>query len=401
MTEHVVDRVDQDDLAATIGALAAIDRPPCSPGERKAAEWLVARLEALGCRVALDEEQAHPEYASALAQLTGLGLLAGALAAAGARRTAAVVGAVASAAIADDVSNGPRLFRRATMPTRTTTNVVAETGDPAGARTLVVLAHHDAARTGRVFDPSGQQAFARRFPGLLERMDTSLPLWFPVTAGPALVGLGALRRSRRITLLGAGLSAGATAAFADIARSPYTPGANDNLTAVAGLVALAAAFGKRPVPGLRVLLVSCGAEEALQGGMRGFAVRHFPRLDPERTCVVNLETVGSARLVMLEGEGPLVMEDYPRLEFRDLVARCAEDAGITLRRGMRSRASTDAVIAMRAGFPTVTLVSVDRHKELRNYHQMSDVPAALDLRTVAAAVALTEEVARAVATRGR
>ncbi len=392
----LTDRVDQADLAATVEALAPIERGPCSPGEREAAEWLAERLAGLGCEVALEEEQAFAEYAPALARMTGLGLVAGALALAGARRAATAVGVAASAAIADDISNGPRLFRSRTMAKRTTTNVVARTGDPDGKRTLVVLAHHDAARTGKIFDPAGQIAFGERFPGLIERIDTSPPVWFPVVAGPALVGLGAARRSARLLALGGALSAGSTAAFADIARSPITPGANDNLTSVAGIVALARAFRDRPVPGLRVLLVSCGAEEALQGGMRGFADRHFPALDPASTFFLNIETVGGPRLVLCEGEGPLVMEDYPTLEYRDLVARTAERAGITLRRGMRSRASTDSVVAMRAGFPVATLVSMGRQKELVNYHAMRDLPEHLDYGTVARAVTLVEEVARAL-----
>lgn len=397
MPEPAATQVDLDGLAATIAALAPIDRPPCSDGERRAAEWIAGALTARGCAVAVEEEQAHSAYAPALAALSALGVGAAVLAAVGARRSAAGLGALTAAAIADDISNGPRLFRRVTMPRRSTQNVVAETGDPAGERTLVILAHHDAAPTGRIFDPGAQRAFGERFPDLLERIDTSPPVWFPVVAGPALVALGALRRSRTLTGAGAALSAAATAAFTDIARSPITPGANDNLTAVAGLVALAEAFEARPVTGLRVLLVSAGAEEALQGGMRAFAARHFPRLTPERTWFVNLETVGSPRLCMLEGEGPLWMQDYARPEFRELVARCAADAGIALRRGLRSRASTDSVIASRGGYPTVTLISVDRHKALSNYHAMTDVPENVELRTVAAAVRLTERVARAIA----
>ena len=46
---------------------------------------------------------------------------------------------------------------------------------------------------------------------------------------------------------------------------------------------------------------------------------------------------------MIEGEGPVVMEDYCGRTFRDLVARVAEDADIHLRRGMRARYETDAV----------------------------------------------------------
>ena len=112
--------------------------------------------------------------------------------------------------------------------------------------------------------------------------------------------------------------------FEDIARSPIVPGANDNLTAVAVLVALAERLRAQPPEGLRVLLVSCGAEEVLQGGIYGFARRHFPALDRDRTWFLNLETLGSPKLIMLEGEGPVVMEDYHDRSFRDLVARAAE-----------------------------------------------------------------------------
>ena len=75
-----------------------------------------------------------------------------------------------------------------------------------------------------------------------------------------------------------------------------------------------------------MLLVSCGAEEVIQGGIYGFARRHFPALDRERTWFLNLETVGSPKLILLEGEGPVVMEDYHDRSFRDLVARAAADA---------------------------------------------------------------------------
>ena len=37
------------------------------------------------------------------------------------------------------------------------------------------------------------------------------------------------------------------------------------------------------------MLVSCGAEEVLQGGIYGFAERHFPTCDRDRTWVLNLE----------------------------------------------------------------------------------------------------------------
>jgi Zn-dependent M28 family amino/carboxypeptidase len=187
------------------------------------------------------------------------------------------------------------------------------------------------------------------------------------------------------------------AVLEDIARSPIVPGANDNLTAVAVLVALAERLRKQPADGLRVVLASCGAEEVIQGGIYGFARRHFPGLDRERTWFINLETLGSPRLIMLEGEGAVVMEDYPHRAFRDLIARVADRTGAHLRRGMRSRNSTDAVIPSRAGYPTATLASMNRHKQLSNYHLMTDTPENIDYRTVRQALMLTEAVARELA----
>ena len=100
---------------------------------------------------------------------------------------------------------------------------------------------------------------------------------------------------------------------------------------------------------------------------------------------------------MLEGEGPVVMEDYHDRTFRDLVARSAEAAGAPVRRGMRARTSTDAVIPSRAGYPTATLCSMDRYKALSNYHQMSDTPENVNYRTVLQALVVTEAVARELA----
>jgi hypothetical protein len=310
---------------------------------------------------------------------------------------AAAASAAITAAAADDAANGPRLARRASGPPKMTWNVVGRCGDPDAQRTLVVLAHHDAAPTGRIFDDRAQRWFGDRFPGLIERRDTSLPLWWAALAGPALVALGSVAGRRGVLTAGVAASAVGAAAFGDIARSPVVPGANDNLSAVAVLVALAELVAEAPIRGLRLVLASCGAEEVVQGGIYGFAARHFGSLDREQTWFLNLDTVGSPRLILLEGEGSLVMEDYYDRSFRDLVAQAAAQAGAPVRRGMRARTSTDAVIPSRAGYPTATLASMDRYKALSNYHQMSDTPENVDYRTVRQALVVADAVARELA----
>jgi hypothetical protein len=294
-------------------------------------------------------------------------------------------------------ANGARFLRRRVLGRKTTWNVVADTGDRAADRTLVVMAHHDAAPTGFIFDDTLQRKLNDWFPDFIERTDTAVPMWWPVYAGPLMSALGAATGRRAIARAGLLLSAASAVSFADIARHRIVPGASDNLSGVAVLVGLAERLRDEPLAGLRVVLASCGAEEVLQGGVYGFVERHLRPLDRERTWVLNLDTLGSPRLILLEGEGPVWMEDYRGPEFRDLIAQTARDHGIALRRNMRARTSTDAVIPSRAGYRTATLCSMNAWKGLDHYHRHTDVPENVNYATVAAALELSEALARRLA----
>jgi hypothetical protein len=386
-------------LREVVETLAEIERPPCSPGERQAAEWLAARLRAVeGVEVALEDE---PSWGIFPPTVTGLGLLgmaAAALTLRGRRATGALLAVGTLAGIVDEAQNGPRLVRRLVRRRRTTVNLVARAGDrDTEAGTLVVLAHHDAPQTGVLFDQTLQRRIYERAPRLIERSKTSPPQWWLGLAGPLATLSAALRGRPAPAYVGMLLGAIGTALVADVWRSPTVPGANDNLSGVAALVALAELLRDRPVPGLRVLLVSCGAEETLQDGVRAFVARHRHELDPARTWFANLDTIGSPHLVTLEGEGPVWMEDYSGPWLRDMLAECAERTGVELQRGFRARASTDSVIPSRAGYPIVTLVSMTDWRALANYHLPSDVPANLDFGTVARATRLVYELARSLA----
>ena len=377
-----------------VETLAALERRPCSEGERRAAEWLARRLERAGCEVALEEETAYGLYMPTLAGLGVAGIAGALLTIAGRRAAGALISLAGAAALVDEAQNGPRLLRRAVLPRRTTVNVVARAGPPDAPRTLVVLAHHDAHQTGHLYDQALLMALHRRAPGLIARMRTSLPQWWVGLAGPVLTLLAAATDRRRPAAAAVGVLALGTAAAADVARNPVSPGANDNLSGVAALVTLAGLLAERPLPGTRVLLVSCGAEEALQEGVRAFMARH--ELEPATTSFLNLETVGSPRLIMLEGEGPIWMEDYSDPAFRDLVERCARAAGIELERGFRARASTDSVIPSRAGHPTATITSITPWGALANYHLATDLPENVDHGSVDRAARLAYDVAAAI-----
>jgi hypothetical protein len=369
-------------IERVVRELASYKRPSASEGERRAAEWLAGELRAAGCREArVEEERAHGGYWWPLGLLNA----GSALTALIGRRLAAPVGGVAAAAVYDDVSGGKLWFRRRLLPHRSTWNVAAETGDHDAARTVVFIAHHDAAHSGLVFHPALPRIGMRLAPKLHERANQSVPIIFGVFLGPLLLALWGLLGRRWLKRTGMFFSLGASACMADIGASEVVPGANDNLSAVAVLVALAHELAEQPPEGVRVILLSTGSEESFMEGMQAFGRRHFQELDRETTEFVCLECVGSPQLCVVEAEGMLRMRHYPESS-REALARAGDEAGVELLRGLRTVAATDALIALRAGYPTCTLGGIDETKFPAEYHWPSDKPDNLDWSSVEDAV---------------
>jgi acetylornithine deacetylase/succinyl-diaminopimelate desuccinylase-like protein len=348
----------------------------------------------LGLPARVEPSPATSSYALPIGLLSAIGGVAGAVAGVN-RWAAAAVALLAAAAIADDVAGGRRWFRRVAIPHRYAYNVVAEGGDPSADPTIVILAHHDAAPSGVVFDQRPLRWIARHLPKLIEMTKTSPPTWWPVIGAPLVVAAGTLAGLSWLRLVGTALCLVSVLAMVDIGRRKAVPGANDNLSGVAAQLCLAQALRAQPVTGIRLIFLSAGAEEALQEGIRGYASRHFPNFGPQ-TWFINLESVGSGRLVLLEGEGPVVMRDY-QAEFKDLAADCAAQLGIPLTRGLRSRNSTDSEVPRRHGFPVATIVSLDQDKLIPHYHLDSDTAEHVDLGSVDDSARLAEAIVRRLA----
>lgn len=381
---------DPEWMRGLLGDLERIPRPSASAGERQAAEWLVQRFAESGVEARIEAEPAHGTYWWPLGIGAAAGAIGGLAALRGRRVLGAALGAAGAAAIADDFPPNPRRLRRL-LPRRETFNVVAELGPADAERTVVFVAHHDAAHSGLVFHPALPKIADRL--GLIEGNDTSPPLMAPVIGGPALAALGAVTGSRLLTKLGVLLGAGSAAAMADIGLRDAVPGANDNGAAVVVLLALARLFAGSPPDGLRVLLVSTGSEESFSEGMKAFGERHFPDLPRESTFFICLEAVGSPHLLVLRGEGFLRMWEYPKPAL-DLIDGLAEELGIWLFPNLRLHNGTDGLEALAAGYPTVALCGCTDLKQPANYHWPNDVAANVDFGTVSDAVRLSEAMVR-------
>lgn len=382
-------------LRERLEELERIDRPSASEGERRAAEWLVARFAEEGAGARIEAEPAHGTYWWPLGIGAAMGALGAIAALRGRRVLGTVLGAIGAAGIADDFPPGQRRLRRL-LPKRTTYNVVCELGDPRAERTVVVIAHHDSAHSGLVFHPAIPPLADRL--GLIERTDTSPPLMAPVIGGPVLAALGALSGRRALAKLGLLLGLGSVAAMADIGTRKVVPGANDNGTSVVTLLALARRFAAEPPAGTWLILLSTGSEESFSEGMKAFGERHFPSLPRESTFFLCLESVGSPHLLVLRGEGFLKMREYPprALAFMDGLA---EELGIWLFPNLRLHNGTDGLEPAAAGYETAVLAGCTDLKQPANYHWSHDLAENVDFGTVADAVRLSEAAIRRLGER--
>jgi len=393
---------DLAQLEADVRLLGAIERPSASEGERDAAELIASQLRVSAQRACVERESAHGSYWWPLGLLNAISLVGGALALPdgprrGARRLCgAAAGLFATAGLWDDLSVRHQWFRRRFLPHRATWNVVAQAGDDEALNAVVVVAHHDAAHSGLIFAPGLPELIGERLPRVWDRVNRSPPLMYLVIGGPLLITLGSLLGRRGLLAPGLALAGGSALTFAEIGARRPVAGANDNLSGVAVMLALARALQDDPVHGLRVMLVSTGSEESFEEGMRGFATRHLARMPRDRTHIIVVDTVGSPTLALPEAEGMLILRDYDAA-LKELFSTCALEIGVKLRRGLRFSFSSDAQIGLSEGFPTVMLGSVNRYKTPSNYHWPTDTPENVDYGSVADAARLVEAVVRRLA----
>ncbi|MGZ5314927.1 MAG: M28 family peptidase [Solirubrobacterales bacterium] len=395
-SEHVAPEADPARLRAELGELTAIERPSASEGERRAAEWLAARLREAGARgVTIEEEpDANGTYWVPLGLLAGAGVLAGIAARRGGplgRSAAAAVGAAAAALAADEMPPGRRRFRRM-LRKRSAWHVLGELGPADAERTVVLMSHHDSAHSAFFFNPAITEAIGERAPWLFERNDTSPPLMWPVVAGPGIVAAGAGLGSRALSGLGTAISAGTAAFMADIAARGPVPGANDNGTGCVAQIAIARALVADPTESVRVLLLST-SEEALCEGMGLFMDRHGHELPVDRTFFLCLDTIGSPNLLVLRGEGMLRMREYPAASL-ELLDSTAAELGIELVPNLRLRNATDGVFPLAAGYQCASVASCNEFKNPSNYHWPTDTAENVDYDTLTDAIRFAEAVIR-------
>jgi hypothetical protein len=354
-------------LKADVAALSAIERRAATPGDRESAEWVAGRMRELGLEdVRIEPFRCHSTWAIPYGAHQLIGLLA-------ARLPAPLRFAVALAAAASHEADytGRNQTLRSLLPgAGHGHNVIGRFGR--GRRTLVLVAHHDAAHTGWVWDPrflEGSRNYARRTgttPSFI-----ALPL-----LGLVLVAVGLRRIGSALLALALGLGV-------QSATSETVPGASDNATGVAAVLELARRYIDDPLSDTElVLLCPSGEEVGLAGMYEWLQVSEKGQTLFRDGLVVSLDTLGAGDPVVARGESLT-----GRYRDEDLALVDAEVPRVVLGAG------TDAMAARYAGLPAVSILSW-ADGGFTNYHRTTDTADRVSWESVERCLALADRTIR-------
>jgi acetylornithine deacetylase/succinyl-diaminopimelate desuccinylase-like protein len=366
-------RIDASRLRSDVDALAAMERGSAA-AEKPQVAWIESRLRDAGAHEVRTEAfrfQRRWIWRHGAHAVAGLG----AAAAGGPVGAALAAGTLASLEL--ELSGRSRWTAKL-LPAGEGTNVVARIPAAGHAeRTVVFVAHHDSARTGLLW----------RLPR------TKAPLGLSAQLALTLVATGCALGSRVLRALGGVALAALTLLGLDVARSRVVPGANDNATGVAALLALTAGFARDPLERTDIVVVFSDCEEVGLGGIAAWVEAHAGELDKAATLVVGLDTLGSGEPAVVSRDGAL-SATYSR-EGHDWADRGALRAAVNPPRRIDLTASTDAMVAQHAGLRAVSVVSADAGGTLGpHYHQPTDTPENVDWHSVEQCTHLAGGIAR-------
>lgn len=382
-----------DRLRDDVEALCGIVRQSAGQGERDAADWVADQLRAAGLHPVVQPYRSQRGYALAHALYDAAGLAA--IGFGGPLGAAATLATLRSY---EREASGRCQWLRAYLPKGDGANVVVRiAGRGRVRRTLVLVAHLDAAPTGWVWHPA-----LAADAGRAARTRSMAPLMAPITAAFVAGAAGsavqrwAPRTGRVLRGAASATIAVGLAGLVSVARGATVPGASDNATGVAVLLRLARALATQAPEGVDVLLVFPGTEEAGMGGMRAFADGPQLAAAVGPVTVVGVDTLGGGTPIVAEAEGTMRTHRFAD-EAVELVRRGARMAGEPAPERWRIGGWTDPIITQHRGLPSTTLLSVGPDGHYTNYHRPTDTPDRVDWDCVARCARIVEGMIEAAA----
>ena len=360
-------------LAVTIGP-----RGSTRPEERQAADYAFQHLETLGYPPEMEHFKSAttiylPHIITALLMLIAFIIypLFG--------RTSAAIAAGLSlfALVSDLLELGflPNPLRWVT-PKGNSQNVFT-TLDPQHdhRQDLILVGHLDTHQTGKIFSSRGWVKFFQTF-------TTIAFAAFSVQVGFFLAGIIAQWDWLWYASIPSAIAALILLAICwEADRAPFSPGANDNASAVAMVLTLAEALRKNPLKHTRVWFVLTGCEEVQHYGMIDFIKRHKQAwVDPK---VLVFEMVGVAGPAWETKEGIIVpfKPDKKLVQIVESIAIQHPELGAYP--SFIVGGNSEMADAHRAGLPAITFFGLTPDGHAPYWHQLADTPDKMDLDVLA------------------
>jgi len=368
-------------------------RGPGTDAERRAATMLSGRLGQMGREAEIEPTFVHPQYAVVHLIHAALAIAGSVLATV---QPAAGFALVLAAAASIYLDLNTRLYLvRSLLFRRASQNVVSPGSRPEAPVRLILSAHYDAARTGWVFSRrlrQDERSGGRPSPGPFRiffwgGLAPLLPLLGLRMAGIDAAWLGALQSVPTILLI--------VAAFflIDIALSDTVPGAYDNASGVAAVLSAADQLEAEPPANLDLWVVLPGSEESMCEGMRAFARAHRKQFDPDRTYVINVDSVSHGTLNYEVSEGAVVSLPLDG-ELVELCEALADSGNGLAAEPLRYSLLDDALPPRNAGMHAITIRATDGGSPAPWYHTVEDTPERVDEEALARATEFVVALAR-------
>jgi hypothetical protein len=372
-----------DHLARVIGP-----RGSTSAGERQAADYVCETFRRSGLEPRVESFRAPVSALQPHVLALTLVLVAVAIQPLAGRASAIAALALFAAAIVSDLREVHLRWSplRVFLPKGSSQNVWAVARAASEARKRVALvAHFDSQRAALLFSP---------------RLRLVLRVLMPVASAAivslaVLLILGVLVSARTIFLVSwvpvaiiiPILLLNLQADFA-----PYTPGANDNATGAALLLALAETLQADSLPNTEVWLVATGCEEVGCYGASAFFRAH--RAELQEATILVVDTVGGTGTgpCYLTVEGMLLRYRYDAelLSLADTIAHERPELGAYGR--PLPMGYTDGLPALQAGLRTLTLCGLSREGDMPHWHQPTDTVENIDRQVLGQNYAFIQEL---------
>ncbi|HSR47396.1 MAG TPA: M28 family peptidase [Anaerolineales bacterium] len=278
------------------------------------------------------------------------------------------------------------------LPRGRSQNVVARIAAAGEAKWRVILMGHlDSHRTPLAFSSDG---WLRLF-GLLVPIGLAASVALILIFLGAAVSMATIWRPISIPFALAMLGLFLITIQADLTK--YTPGANDNASGAAVVLAIAERLARQPLRQTDVWAVLSGCEEVGCYGAEAFAQSQTDR--GSETAWFTLDSLGTRRgtpCYLSQERFLLTARSDPQLvKIADSIAQRRPELGARAHAGFAG-AYTESAIGAKHGFRVLTLISLTPEGRPTEWHRPTDVVDRLDPSSVEACEAFTLEFLQAV-----